>query len=100
MAADHDAGPAIAMAIHGPISRADLPGLCDRVCALLEGCRPTTIVACDVRSVDPDAVSVDALARLQLAAGRRGCCVRLIGASESLREIVLLMGLDDVLLDG
>ena len=100
MAADHDAGPAMAMSIHGPISRADLPGLCDRVCALLQGCRPATIVACDVRSVGPDAVSVDALARLQLVAGRRGCRVLLIGASESLRDVVRLMGLDDVLLDG
>ena len=26
----------LAFAIHGPIGRDDLPGLCDRVCALLE----------------------------------------------------------------
>lgn len=88
------------MAIHGPISRADLAGLCDRVCALLQGCRVAAVVACDVRSVEPDAVTVDALARLQLAAQRRGCCIRLVGASESLRELVGLMGLDDVLVDG
>jgi ABC-type transporter Mla MlaB component len=88
------------MAIHGPILRADLPGLSDRVCVLLQGCRPATIVWCDVRSVEPDAVTVDALARLQLAAQRRGCLVRLVGASESLRDLVDLMGLDDVLIDG
>lgn len=88
------------MAIHGPISRADLAGLCDRVCALLQGCRVAAFVACDVRGVEPDAVTVDALARLQLAAQRRGCCIRLVGASESLRELVGLMGLDDVLVDG
>ena len=100
MAADRDARPAMAMAIHGPISRADLPGLCDRVCALLHGCRPATIVHCDVRSVEPDAVTVDALAQLQLAARRRGCSVRLSGASPHLRNLVELMGLDDVLVDG
>lgn len=89
----------MAMAIHGPISRADLAGLCDRVCLLLHGCRAATIVACDVRSVEPDAVTVDALARLQLTAKRRGCRFRLVGASQSLRDLVELMGLDDVLIE-
>ena len=100
MAADRDARPAMAMAIHGPISRADLPGLCDRVCALLHGCRPATIVHCDVRSVEPDAVTVDALARLQLAAQRRGCSLQLWGASALLRNLIELMGLDEILADG
>jgi ABC-type transporter Mla MlaB component len=44
-------------------------------------------------------VTVDALARLQLAAGRLGCTVRLRNASPGLRELVALMGLDDVLTD-
>ena len=100
MAADRDARPAMAMAIHGPISRADLPGLCDRVCGLLHGCSPATIVHCDVRSVEADAVTVDALARLQLAARQRGCSLRICGASASLRNLVELMGLGDVLGDG
>ena len=98
MAADHDARPAMAMAIHGPIARADLPGLCDRVCSLLQGCRPDTVVRCDVRSVETDAVTVDALARLQLTAKRRGCRFQLVGASDALRDLVTLMGLDDVLI--
>ncbi|MGH7687665.1 MAG: STAS domain-containing protein [Candidatus Dormibacteria bacterium] len=99
MAADRDARPAMVMAIHGPIARADLPGLCDRVCALLHGCGPAAIVHCDVRSVEPDAATVDAIAQLQLAAQRRGCSVRLLGASETLRNLVELMGLEDVLID-
>ena len=57
----------------------------------------TIVVDCDVAGVDPDAVTVDALARLQLAATRRGCAVRLQSASEQLIELVELMGLTHVL---
>ncbi len=88
--------PAVAFAIRGPIARGDLPGLCERVCALLETCA-ARVVDCDVGGVAPDAVAVDALARLQLAAGRRGCQVRLRNASRELRELVAFMGLRDVL---
>jgi ABC-type transporter Mla MlaB component len=88
----------IAFAVEGPIARTDLPGLCDRVCALLERARPD-VAFCDVRSVDPDAVTVDALARLQLAARRHGCQVRLRNASGELRDLVAFMGLEDVLPD-
>ena len=76
-------------------SRADLPGLCERVCALLR--TSSDIVVCDVASVAPDAVTVDALARLQLAARRLGCEVRLRHASAPLLEVVELMGLTHVL---
>jgi ABC-type transporter Mla MlaB component len=86
----------ISFALRGPITRADLPGLCDRVCALLEA-TGAGVAWCDVCSVDPDAVTVDALARLQLAAGRHGCQVRLLGASDELRDLVAFMGLEDVL---
>lgn len=88
----------IAFAIYGPIERADLPGLCDRVCALLDAGRPE-VAFCDVESVPSDAVTVDALARLQLAAGRYGCRVRLRGASPELCDLVAFMGLRDVLTD-
>jgi len=88
----------VAFAIHGPITRADLPGLCDRVCALLSGTGAAS-VRCDVAGVDPDAVTVDALARLQLTAQRRGCDVRLRSASIVLLELVELMGLTHVLAD-
>jgi ABC-type transporter Mla MlaB component len=88
----------IAFAIWGPIARDDLPGLTDRVCALLRGSGAATAL-CDVTGVEPDAVTVDALARLQLAAGRLGCTVRLRNASPGLCELVALMGLCDVLTD-
>jgi hypothetical protein len=58
--------------------------------------RPRTI-ACDVHGVVPDAGTVDALARLQLAARRHGCCVRLHNASNELLALVSLCGLEDVL---
>jgi len=86
----------IAVAISGPIEWADLPGLCDRVCTLLET-SGAEVALCDVRGVDPDAVTVDALARLQLAARRHGRQVRLRHASTELLDLVELMGLGDIL---
>jgi ABC-type transporter Mla MlaB component len=80
----------------GPITSADLPGLCERVCTLLE-LSGVGVVVCDARGVAPDAVTVDALARLQLAARRHGCQVRLHHASSELRELLAFMGLTDVL---
>ncbi|MDX6721547.1 MAG: hypothetical protein QOJ63_3801 [Solirubrobacteraceae bacterium] len=86
----------IAFAITGPITRSDLPGLCDRVCGLLSSGR-ADVALCDVGGVEPDAVTVDALARLQLAARRHGCTIRLRHASGDLRELLAFMGLADVL---
>lgn len=86
--------PEAAFVIHGPIARADLPGLCARVCALLPA---SGDAACDVEGVVADAITVDALAHLQLAARRRGCTVRLRNASGSLLDLVELMGLTHVL---
>jgi ABC-type transporter Mla MlaB component len=88
----------IVFAIWGPITRDDLPGLTDRVCALLRGSGAVTAL-CDVTGVEPDAVTVDALARFQVAASRLGCTVRLRNASAGLRELVAFMGLRDVLTD-
>jgi ABC-type transporter Mla MlaB component len=88
----------VAFAIRGPIERTDLPGLCERVCSLLE-VSGADVAVCDVHGVEPDAVTADALARLQLAAGRRGCQVRLRNASTDLLDLLLFMGLRDVLPD-
>ena len=87
-----------AFEIHGPITRSDLPGLCERVCGVLASVEGG-VIACAVRGVEPDAVTVEALARLQLAARRAGCRVRLVHASDGLRELVAFMGLTDVLTD-
>jgi ABC-type transporter Mla MlaB component len=52
-----------------------------------------------VSGTDPDAVTVDALARLQVAAQRQGCQVRLRDASTELLQLLDFMGLRDVLPD-
>jgi ABC-type transporter Mla MlaB component len=88
---------AIAFAVTGSIARDDLPGLCARVCALLDENRGAEVAYCDVRGVDVTAATVDALARLQLAARHYGCRIRLRHASEELLGLVSLMGLEDVL---
>jgi hypothetical protein len=88
----------VAFAIRGPIERTDLSGLCDRLCSLLE-LSGADVAVCDVHGVEPDAVTADALARLQLAAGRRDCQVRLRNASTDLLDLLLFMGLRDVLPD-
>ena len=82
--------------VRGPIAPSDLAGLCDRVCALF-GATRAQVYLCDVRSVEPDAMTVDALARLQLAARRYGCRVRLRNASPELIDLVGFMGLTEVL---
>ncbi len=84
--------------IRGPIAPTDVPGLCSRVCVWLQANR-AAFAFCDVRRVTADAVTVDALARVQLAAHRHGCQVRLLGASNELRQLVAFMGLRDVLPD-
>ncbi len=90
------ADPSVTFAVRGPIQRTDLRGLSDRVCKLLAG-NPGRVVHCDVAGVEPDAVTVEALARLQLAARRYACHVRLCSASADLVELIALMGLADVL---
>jgi ABC-type transporter Mla MlaB component len=89
---------AITILISGPIAPTDLPGLYRRVCGLLEGC-DAAFAVCEVNGVNADAVTVDALAQLQLAARRHQCQVKLRGASHQLRELVAFMGLRDVLPD-
>ena len=84
-------------AIWAPITRADLPGLSRRICFLLAQTKPQVAV-CDVSQFQSvDAVTVDALARLALAGRRLGCELRLRDASEPLRQLVWLMGLESVL---
>ncbi|MDQ3778767.1 MAG: STAS domain-containing protein [Actinomycetota bacterium] len=88
----------VAFAVRGPIDSADLPGLCDRVCALLREA-DAHVAFCDIHGVQPSATTVDALCRLQLAARRLRCQVRLRNASDELLELVAFMGLSDVLPD-
>ena len=88
-----------AFAIRGPIAPADLPGLSDRVCEVLEANRGASVIDCEVDGVAPDAVTVDALCRLQVAARRHACRVRLRRASDELLELIAFIGLTEVFSD-
>jgi ABC-type transporter Mla MlaB component len=86
----------ITFAIRGPLVREDLPDLYKRVCVLLGGAG-AEVAVCDVDGIAADAVSVDALARLQLAARRHRCRIEFRHASPELRDLIAFMGLDDVI---
>ena len=84
----------------GPIQREDIAAVCERARVLLTGCDAEP-VPCDVWAlVRPDAVTIDALARLQLTARRLGRAVELRRACVELVELVRLAGLHDVLPHG
>jgi hypothetical protein len=59
--------------------------------------RPRTPIVCDVGAVAADVHAIDALARLQLAAGRLGLEVRLQHASDDLQALIAFAGLREVL---
>jgi ABC-type transporter Mla MlaB component len=84
------------LTIRGPLAREDLPGLYGRVCAHLAD-QPAGDVACDVTGLAADAVAVEALSRLQLAARANAQRVVMSGASEPLRAVIELVGLAGVL---
>ena len=89
------ATPPLLLALDGRIEPSDLPSLCGRACAALDAGAP--LVLCDVEHTAPGAAAVDALARLQLAATRRGSRIRLLHPSSELLELVSFMGLAEVL---
>ena len=81
----------------GPITSEGIPALCERARMLLEGCDAGR-VACDVGALaEPDVVTIDGLARLQLTARRLGYRVELRRACGELEELLVLTGLSDVL---
>jgi hypothetical protein len=87
----------VTVAVPCPLARAELPGLFERTCELLAAEAGCELLLCEVAGVEADAVALDALARLALAARRGGCDVRLRGASPELVELVGLVGLAGVL---
>jgi ABC-type transporter Mla MlaB component len=88
--------PTLVLVLSGRIQRDDIPRLCECARALLEG-EHGEVVVCDVGAVvSPDAVTVDALARLQLVARRVGRRVLLLHAERELLDLLDLMGLANV----
>jgi hypothetical protein len=86
----------VGFTIHGPIEPADLPGLCDRLLRLLRLTGATCVDCVTDPLVRPDAVAVDAVARLQLAAQRSAARIRLRETSAELRDLMTFMALDVV----
>ena len=83
--------------IDGPIARSDLPALCGSLLTLLEESGADAVL-CDLdERVEPDAVAIDALARLQLTARRAGCRMGLRDAPDALQELLAFCGMDGVL---
>ncbi|MFJ9827489.1 STAS domain-containing protein [Streptomyces sp. NPDC101160] len=68
-----------------------------RLCALLDAAEPAVVV-CDVGGLDRAGLAaVDAVARLRLAARRRGHRLEFRGAGPELRGVLDLVGLGDLL---
>ena len=85
------------LVLGGPIARDDILALCERVHELVESCDADP-VPCDVGGLDdPDASTIDALARLQLTALRMGRRLGFRDACRELRDLVEFLGLGDVL---
>ena len=85
------------LSLDGPIDRADIPAFCERGRLLLERCGADPLV-CDLGRVgSPDAVTVEALARLQLEARRLGRRVVFRDACGALRDLVAFVGLEEAL---
>jgi anti-anti-sigma regulatory factor len=82
--------------ISAPITRADIKVLCECARTLLKESDASSVV-CDLGAlIDPDAVTVECLARLQLTTRRQGGQLRLRHACKELRDLLALMGLRDV----
>jgi hypothetical protein len=86
----------IVFAIHSPLGRGDMTPLCMRVYMILQTTR-AEVALCDVRALAADAVTIDALARVQLTAGRLGRRILLRSAAADLCGLLALTGLSEVL---
>ncbi|WP_200301942.1 STAS domain-containing protein [Streptomyces adelaidensis] len=88
-----DATTPAVLVLPGPVTRDEVPRLCDEVRAHLEGAGGG-IVVCDVAGIGPPGLGViDALARLQLTARRAGGRIRLRDPDPALRALLGLVGL-------
>ncbi|MDX5564189.1 STAS domain-containing protein [Streptomyces sp. ID05-04B] len=80
------------LTLTGPVTRGQAAGLGDAVRTLL-ACTETGVVVCDVAGIGPPGLlTVDLLARLQLAARQSGGRIRLRGPDPALRALLDLVG--------
>ncbi|GGZ18835.1 hypothetical protein GCM10010387_09310 [Streptomyces inusitatus] len=87
----------VVVRIQGPVSRDDVPRLCQELSARLTDTGATEAV-CEVEALAPaDLTAVEALARLRLTAGRHGCRIRLHEPTPELLDLLDLIGLRDLI---
>jgi ABC-type transporter Mla MlaB component len=85
----------IVLVLSGPVPHQDVLTLCDRVGHLLHQTEADLMI-CDVGALDdPDAATLDLVARLQLTARRLGRRVRLLDACGELQDLIELTGLSE-----
>jgi ABC-type transporter Mla MlaB component len=86
----------IVLRMSGRLERVHIAHICER--SQIELATDIALVVCDVREVvDPDAVTIDALARLVLAARRLGHRVEIRDSSNRLEGLLQLVGLSNVM---
>ncbi|WP_159046214.1 STAS domain-containing protein [Streptomyces sp. MMG1121] len=84
--------PAV-LVLPGPVSRDQVPGLCDDLRALLAA-TGAPVVVCDAGGLGPPGLAVvDLLARLELTARRAGGRIRLRDPDPALHALLDLVGL-------
>lgn len=87
----------IVLVISAQVANDEVVALCERVRGLLERTE-SDLVICDVGALDdPDAATIDLVARLQLTARRLGRQVRLLDACGELQDLIELTGLSEFL---
>ncbi len=88
---------AVILIFDGAPDRAAIATYCDHARALLEGADGGPVI-CDVGAVvRPDAVMIEALARLHLTALRLGCRIVLRDTSAELDDLLTFVGLCDAI---
>jgi ABC-type transporter Mla MlaB component len=86
----------IVLVIGGAVAEDQIVALCRRIGGLLERSE-SDLIFCDVGALDdPDAATVDLVARLQLTARRLGRQVRLLDACGELQDLIELTGLSEI----
>jgi len=84
------------LVVHGPLASYDSLPLCERASALLRPSRHG-FCYCLLVDLDCDLASVDALARLALAAKRNDCEMCFLGASSMLCQLMNALGLSQLM---
>ncbi|SFK48068.1 STAS domain-containing protein [Streptomyces pini] len=84
----------LVLAADGPVTRAGIPRLCERLHRVLNRTRTDPVVVDAGEFCAADMVTVEALARMQLTARRMGRRIRLGEADDELLRLIAWAGLD------